>query len=167
MRFIGFVWGVAGVIAFLMLAVFRLTPNVLELELFAMDWWHWLSLVLFVPYMIYAEGYKGFHRNFSPRVVLRAHHLLSKPKPVLVIFAPVYAMGYFHATDKRKRVSFILTAALLVLILIVRNFTQPWRGIIDAGVVFGLSVGVMSLFYYWVKILMGKSIDFISPDLPE
>src|SRR5690554_1447025 len=64
LRLIGFIWGIAGVIAILALAVRRLAPYVGELSNYALGAGHWLALVAWTLYMLYAEGYKGFHLNF-------------------------------------------------------------------------------------------------------
>ena len=45
-------------------------------------------------------------------------------------------------------------AALFVAIVVfVRMLAQPWRGIIDAGVVLGLAWGVVSIVYYVVRAM--------------
>ena len=42
----------------------------------------------------------------------------------------------------------LLTVMIIVLVMIVSKFSQPWRGIVDAGVVIGLLWGLASLVIY-------------------
>jgi len=44
---------------------------------------------------------------------------------------------------------------------------QPWRGIVDAGVVLGLSLGIVSVLYWFFKALTGRWYHPIPLDLPE
>ena len=40
--------------------------------------------------------------------------------------------------------------------LLVRQLAQPWRGIVDAGVVVGLIWGVMALIAFWWRAVAGQ-----------
>jgi uncharacterized membrane protein YkgB len=75
-------------------------------------------------------------------------------------------MGFFHTTKKRKIISYSLTSFIIVLIIVVHAIPQPWRGIVDAGVVLGLSWGTVSLLVYGVKALTKEAFD-VSPETPE
>ena len=122
----------------------------LELESSSMSLVHWFALVFSVIYMAYAEGYKGFHLAFAPRVVVRARYLADNPRPLHVLLAPLFCMGYIYATRKRQILSFALTTMIICFVLIARSMPQPWRGIVDAGVVVGLGLGVLSIAYFLV-----------------
>ena len=122
----------------------------LELESSTMNEVHWLALVFSVIYMAYAEGYKGFHLGFAPRVVVRARYLANNPRPLHVLLAPLFCMGYIYATRKRQILSFALTTMIICFVLIARSMPQPWRGILDAGVVVGLGLGVLSIAYFLI-----------------
>ena len=142
--------GIGGVLCLLIFAIFRLAPMALELESSAMREVHWLALVFSVIYMAYAEGYKGFHLGFAPRVVVRARYLADNPRPLHVLLAPLFCMGYIYATRKRQILSFALTTMIICFVLIARSIPQPWRGIVDAGVVVGLGLGVLSIAYFLI-----------------
>lgn len=163
---IGALWGVAGVLLLLGSAVCRLAP--LAVEAFSCDflWYHWGILLLVVLFMAYAEGYVGFQQRFSPRVAARARYLRDHPRAPFVVFAPFFCMGYFHATRRRRITSLSLTAVIIVLIILVRFLPQPWRGIIDAGVVVGLAWGILSLFYFSIQAISGSAFAY-SPDVPD
>ena len=166
LRNLGFYWGITGVILFLLFAVVRLTPRMLEIGEYALGPLHWIALIVFVPWMAWSEGYKGFHLAFSPRVVARARYLRQEKHPVLSLFAPMFCMGYIHATRKRKIVSWVLTLFIVGLILLLRITPQPWRGIVDAGVVVGLSLGILSIIYFWIRAESGNWQHSIALDLP-
>ena len=151
----------------LVFAVVRLTPMALELEHSPMSAFHWMALIFSVIYMAYAEGYKGFHLAFAPRVVARARHLANNPRPLHVMLAPLYCMGYIHATRRRKIISFALTTMIICFVLIARILPQPWRGIVDAGVVVGLSIGVVSILYFLILSSNQPDRLAVSPEVPE
>ena len=166
MRIIGFFWGVCGVIAILLLAIYRISPRVVELVQHPFTFWHWLLLLVFVPYMLYAEGYRGFHCNFAPRVVVRAFHLQGNPKPLALLLAPLFCMGFFYATRRRIITSTLVTTAIVLVVMLVSILPQPWRGIIDAGVIAGLGLGIVSIVYFMVLALLGRPQMHVAADLP-
>ena len=155
-------WGILGVLALLAEAIVRLTPRVVELRHIDMTTLQWVVLVGWVAFNGYSEGYRGFHQNFSPRVIVRAQHLSVHPRPLFIALAPLYVMGHIHATRRRLIVSWALTAGIVAIIVAVRYLGQPWRGIVDAGVVVGLAIGSVSILYYWV----GRRPD-VPPDVPS
>ncbi len=148
MRLLGFAWGIGGVLLLLMFAIYRLAPMALALENMTLGVLHWFALAFSIVYMAYAEGYKGFHRGFAPRVVARASYLRTHPQLLHIILAPLFCMGYIHATNRRKILSIGLTIMIICFVIIARLLPQPWRGIVDAGVVVGLAIGVISIFYF-------------------
>ena len=160
-------WGISGVIAILAFAIFRLAPKFFTMWDYPLDIIHWLALLIFVPYMAYAEGYKGFHKAFSPRVVVRANTLRHSDSWLLAILAPIFCMGFFHATRKRRITTWSLSIGIILLVVMVRFAPQPWRGIVDAGVVVGLSLGILSILFFVLKMESGHWQDMPSPDLPE
>jgi hypothetical protein len=165
--FLAFYWGIAGVVLVLASAILRLAPRVFELAAFALSPLQCVLLVGFVLFMLYSEGWKGFHLNFAPRVVARAAGLRRAPQPLLVLLAPLVCMGYLHATRKRQLVSIILTSAIIALVLLVRLLPQPWRGIVDAGVVLGLGFGTLSIVWHWLRLELQGVTPGIAADLPE
>jgi hypothetical protein len=75
-------------------------------------------------------------------------------------------MGYIYATRKRKLFSIGLTVMIICFILIARLLPQPWRGIIDAGVVVGLAIGIVSILYFIVIESKNPELIKISPEVP-
>lgn len=147
-------WGVTGFSVLLVQAIYRLTPYALALQEQTLAFWHWPILVGWVAFMGVTEGYRGFQKAFSPRFAARAAWLRHSPGLLQAIFAPFFCMGFFGATRKRKIVAWALSSGIIVLIVIVRILPQPWRGIIDAGVVVGLSWGLLSVWWFAFKALV-------------
>jgi FtsH-binding integral membrane protein len=161
----GAFWGITGVLMLLGSAVYRLTPLALEAFSYDLLWYHWMSVALAVLLMAYAEGYRGFQQRFSPRVAARAKYLKGHPRMLLIILSPLFCMGFFHATRRRKITSFSVTAAIVGLILLVRLLPQPWRGIVDAGVVTGLIWGIVSLLFFSLSAFTSENFSY-SPEVP-
>jgi hypothetical protein len=163
---VGALWGLAGVLGLLLSACYRLWPKAVDAFSHSFAWHHWASLAVIVLGMAYAEGYKGFQLAFSPRTAARARYLRQNPRIINVILAPFFCMGYFHATKRRKVTSISLTLGIIVLIILVSFVSQPWRGIIDAGVVVGLVWGIVSLLVFSVQALLRDDYP-VSPEVPE
>jgi len=163
---IGAIWGLAGVLLLLASATLRLAPLALDAFSYDLSWLHWVSLTVIVLGMAYAEGYKGFQKAFSPRTAARARYLRQNPRILHVVLAPFFCMGYFHATRRRKITSIALTSGIVVLIILVHFVEQPWRGIIDAGVVVGLAWGIVSLVVFSIQALLQDDY-FCSPEVPD
>ncbi len=147
-------------------AIFRLAPIALELNAESLSPLHWAALLFSVVYMAYAEGYKGFHRGFSPRVVQRANYLRANPRWHHVLLAPAFCMGYIYATRRRQILSISLTLVVMGFVVVAKQLPQPWRGILDAGVVTGLSLGILSILYFLLNSLREPSFITVSPEVP-
>lgn len=164
---VGLLWGVGGVVLFLMMAVIRLLPVALEALRMELGPVEWGGLVLSVASLGYYEGYRAFQKAFSPRTVARARYIAEHPRPHFVLFAPAMAMGLFFATPKRLLVSWGVLLGVTGLVLVVRTLEQPWRGIVDAGVVVGLSWGTVSMILYWVLTIRDGRPMPVPPDVPN
>ena len=162
---IGAIWGFSGVVAFIGFAVYRLAPRAWEALQSPLTTLQWVVLVVFALFMLVAEGYRGFQKKFSPRTAARVRYLKDHPSPARVILAPLFCMGYFHATRKTKIVSICLTLGIVLLVVLVRFVPNPWRGIIDFGVVLGLSYGIASFAAFTAKAFSGNGLDH-SPEVP-
>jgi len=163
---IGALWSVLGISLVFGSALYRLYPYARELCGMEFGWVQWSALAAGVAFMGYAKGYGIFHRRFSPRFAARALYLKQNPTFVRILLAPLFCMGYFHATRKRKIVSFAMTAMVVGLILLVRRLDQPWRGIVDAGVILGLGWGLVSIWFFTLQAFFGKGFD-VPPETPE
>lgn len=167
MKKLAFIWGIGGVIGILGFAMYRLSHYALEINPAELSPLHWLALVVSVVFMAYSEGYKGFYQKFSPRVVRRASFLGSRSKFHVLLLAPLFCMGYFHATRARLIATYALTLMIVGFIILVRYLPQPWRGIVDVGVVVGLGIGIGSICYFVSRELRGDNNSAVSPGFPS
>ncbi len=162
----GALWGILGLTLIIGRGLVCLYPYVQELPESRLVWFHWVAIAASLLIMGYAEGYKGFQLKFSPRAAARARYLRENPTPIRVTFAPLFCMGFFHATRKRKIVAYALTTMIVLLIVLVRQLPQPWRGIVDAGVLLGLGWGLVSIWIFSFKALVDPDYD-VSPETPD
>ena len=167
-RFLGTIaacWGILGVLGLVGSAVVRLTPVALDALTGPLEPIHYIFVVGWVLFMAYGEGYRGFQRAFSPRVVARASWLRHNPTLLRALLAPAFCMGFFHATRKRLIVSWTLTTVIVLLIIGVKLLPPPWRGLVDAGVVVGLSWGMAAVVAWGLGRLSGRPLP-APPDRP-
>ena len=160
-------WGVIGVMAIVLYAIVRLVPYVIGALAVDLDALQWLALALNVGLMAWLEGYRGFQLKFAPRVAARALYLTRNPvSRETQWLAPLFCIGYFAANRRTRIFAWTGTVGIVILILLVHRLEQPWRGIIDAGVVVGLSWGLVSLL---VKVVatFGAGQFLISPEVPD
>lgn len=159
-------WGVLGFVALLVQAIVRLTPLALEpVRAGRLATWHWGLYGASILFNGYFEGYRAFQKQAAPRIVARALYLGEHPRPLHVLLAPFFCTGLFHATRRRVISMWILYGGLVALILSVRMLAQPWRGMIDAGVVVGLTWGVVAILITYLRALAGYP-PAASPELP-
>lgn len=145
MRMLGPVWGITGVAIVLVYAAAKLFLLALEAMRLGMAPHEWALFGLSITGMAWAEGYRGFQLRFSPRVAARAWHLYCWPTLPRVLLAPFFCSGFFGATRRVLRLTWFGALLIVVAVLLVGALPQPWRGILDAGVVTGLLWGTTSL----------------------
>lgn len=163
---IGFIWGVGGVMLLLADALYRLTLISIDAFSHPLTGLHWSFLLGWVMVMVVVEGHRGFHLSFSPRVVARALYLLENPRWRDVVLAPFFCIGLYRTSRRRLIAGWGMTAGIVSLVLIVRTLAQPWRGLVDLGVVVALSYGFVSTVFWLAHGLAGKELPF-SPELGE
>ena len=163
---LGWIWGVGGILALLSYAIFRLSEQAWQALSGPMNALHWTVLIVNVLFMAYSEGYRGFQIAFSPRAAARAKHVLHHPSALMVIAAPFFCMGYFNTTRRRLIVAYSLTLGIVALVAMFRLLDQPWRGVLDAGVVVGLLWGSISLTCSAIAAVFSPGYR-VSPELGE
>jgi hypothetical protein len=159
-------WGILGVSALLGWAIARLglvAGRALSAPLTAGQW---AALVAVVLAMAFFEGYRGFQQSFSPRCAARARHLALNPTPVRAVLAPLFCMGFIGASRARRVAMVVLTAAITIMVALVSRLSQPWRGIVDAGVVVGLTWGVVTLWIYTARAFSARGLEFPADVVP-
>ena len=140
---LGSIWGLGGILAILAYAVFSPARPLnrslrLRLGLGATG----TLLILNTAFMAHSEGYMGFPEILCPT---RGRPCPGAPRPARPCCAccwlRCFCMGYFHATRRRLLSIYTLTLGIIVLIVIFQYISQPWRGILDGGVVVGPDLG--------------------------
>ena len=111
---------------------------------FAWNGLHWLALAVNLVVMAWFEGYRGFQQSYSPRLAARAWHLRHHATPLQAVLAPIVCMGFVYAPRRRMLAAWLLTLAIVGVVVVYRLLPQPWRGILDAGVVVGLLWGAIA-----------------------
>ena len=162
---LGSIWGVVGVSLLLSFAVYRLSIIAIDAFSYDFEWYHLLVFIGNSLFMAHSEGYKGFQKGFSPRVAARARYILNNPRLLHVVTAPFFCMGYFYTTRRRLIVAYGMTLGIIALVVLFNQISQPWRGILDAGVVVGLSWGIASLVWFAFEA-MGTGEFGVSAELP-
>jgi hypothetical protein len=159
-------WGVLGFSLLLGEAFYKVSPFVLELLSWPLQPLHWLILAAWVAFMGYSEGYRGFQMHYSPRFAARLHWLSQNASPMQAALAPLFCMGFFGTTRKRKIVAYCLTSGIVLLVVFIRMLPQPWRGIIDLGVMVGLGWGLLSVLWF-VRQALDQGKIYADPVVSE
>jgi hypothetical protein len=76
-------------------------------------------------------------------------------------------MGLMHATKKRMIVSWSVTTGVALIVAAVKRLPYPYRNIIDAGVVAGLSWGSLSIIFLYIKSWIVGAPPAADASLPE
>jgi uncharacterized membrane protein len=142
---------VAGFLTLLGFAVYRLATPAVEAFSYDFLWYHWLVLAGIVVFFAYVKAYRAFQKGLSRQVVKRAQALNLRPGALTALLAPFYCMGFFGAGRKRQWAMIILTVAMVGLIFAVRLINQPWRGMIDLGLVIAFAWGFAATVSYVVS----------------
>lgn len=151
-----FLWGVGGVLALFGRALARLTPVALEpIDEGSLSPLQIAVYVAWVAFNAYCEGYRAFQRAFCPRVIGRAYQLASEPRLLRALLAPLYCLSLFHANRRGLTVAWVMLAVITLLIGLLRLTPQPWRGIIDGGVVVALAWGALVMIVLAIRALLG------------
>ncbi len=157
-------WGVGGTLLLLTGSVWRLSIKAGALRSDSLEPYHWAFGLCWLAFMVYTEAWKGFHKQFAPRVVQRAI-MLPRTLP-LQIAAPLVCMGLLHASPRRLFISRALVVGIVILVQIIRITPTPWRELVDFGVAVGLGLGTLSLYGHAALALAGRPPQ-VSADYPS
>jgi hypothetical protein len=164
MRKLAVIWALAGFTALLGAALYRLSIIALDSWSSELDLVHYLVLIANLVFMAYSEGYRGFQKKFSPRFAERLLKLRDSGNSLQCWLAPLYCMNYFNAERRQLIVTYLLTLMIIVFIIGFKYIPQPWRGILDAGVVLGLTWGMIATWSCSLKALMQPLAEPLNAD---
>lgn len=148
LRVLAVVWGALGFLGLLSWASVRLALLVADSLALPWAWFHWTLFGLNLVAMAWFEGYRGFQQNYAPRFAARCEHLYHHATPLQVVIAPLVCMGFVNAPKRRVITTWALTSGIVLVVLLYRQLPQPWRGILDAGVVLGLAWGILATAWH-------------------
>jgi hypothetical protein len=151
------------VLAFAVVRLAELAWDALQMPLSAPQW---TLLVGNALLLAWAEGYRGFQRRFSPRAAARVRYLRDHATPFTALLAPVFCVGLVGATPRLLRATWMGTGLIVLAVLVVQRLEQPWRGILDLGVVIGLTWGLIS-FLLEVARALGSNDYAVDPQVDE
>ena len=165
---IGTIWGIVGAVVLLSMAISRMLGHVLEAFLgdYQLGIWHYLIGGVWLFFMAYSEGYKGFQKGYSPRVASRALYLRDKCTWQRLILAPLFVLGFINSTKRRKITIFVLLIVISLIVMFFKHIPQPWRGVLDLGVAVGLSWGLIATLVFLVKFWTAEEVTF-DPEVVE
>jgi hypothetical protein len=153
----GAAWGILGAIGLLASAVIRLLPAAREaFTARPLDAAHWTGAIAAAALVGFFMGHRGLERGFAPRVVSRALYLARHPRLAHALVAPLFCIGLVHASRRRLVASWALVAAMVTLVLLVRELPQPYRGFVDAGVVIGAAWGALAVLAFAWRAVSGR-----------
>lgn len=157
-------WAISGITLFLGGAIIRLLPNAIEALRSDLTYIQWLVAASWLIYMLATEGYYGFQKRMAPRFAARTLYVITQGTTVERILSPVFCIGYFGTIKKRLIVIWSLTVGIVVLIMAVRLLSEPWRGIIDLGVIAGVGYGLITVYVYTFKTIR-NGVQLVDPEL--
>ncbi len=137
-------YGLVGIAILLLVSIIRLSVPALEGLRNIDSVLHISFLIMWSVFMYFSEGNDGFKKRFVPRVIARASTIGQKSLGIKLI-APLYCMSLISDTRKQMLKSYIAITLIVCAVIAVRTLPQPWRGIIDSGVIIGLATGIFWL----------------------
>ena len=135
-------WALGGVCLLFAAAVVRLSARGLETLRGGLEPWEWGGLLLLTLVFVVGEGWGALQRRWVPRLVDRARALRGREDVVLRVLAPLYGMSLIAAPPERLLRAWAGSGAVVTAILVVREFPDPWRGIVDLAVAAALVWGM-------------------------
>lgn len=137
-------WGVLGVAFVFASAALRLGDRGIQVVRAGLGPWEWAALIALSGIFVYGEGVRALQHKYIPFVIRRVARL-RREKIIYRLLAPLYAMALVGAAPGTLARAWAGSAAIVVAVLIVSRFAEPWRGIVDIAVASALAWGTVAL----------------------
>jgi hypothetical protein len=109
-----------------------------------LDAWQWVALALLTLLFVYGEGVRALGRKWVPWMVGRARGLREELLAFRVL-APLYSMSLIGRSVRLVARAWSGVTAVVLAVIIVSHFAEPWRGIVDIAVAAALLWGVLAI----------------------
>lgn len=138
-------WALIGLSAVFLNAIVRLGARALDTLAGGLTTGQWAVLVVLTLMFVYTEGIRGIQGRFAPRVAVRLHELLRRRRLHWDVLGPLYLLSLVGAPPRTLVRSWAGVTAIIIAVMIVRTFAEPWRGITDFAVVTALGWGLVAI----------------------
>jgi hypothetical protein len=136
---VAFAWGVMGVVVLFATAVLRLSARGLATVSAGLTGWQWLALAALTALFVYGEGVRALQRKWVPWALGRLVALREERRTWYLLLAPLHAMAFIGAPARTLVRAWAGSVAIVVAVMIVSRFPEPWRGITDIAVASALA----------------------------
>ena len=104
----------------------------------------WVAFIVITALFVYGEGVRALQMKYMP-YVLRRIARLPEERAVNQVLAPLYALSLIGAERRVLLKAWAGTAAIVAAVIVVRQLSEPWRGIVDFAVAMALTWGLIAL----------------------
>jgi hypothetical protein len=150
---VSFVWGLLGVIALFSYAVVRLGARGVAAIAGGLSAFEWAALAALTAAFVYGEGVRALQRRWVPWVIARLELLHNEPRAWYRVLAPLHAMAFIGAPVRLIAAAWAGSIAIVIAVLIVSRFPDPWRGIVDFAVASALAWATFALITQGMRSL--------------
>lgn len=136
---LAFIWGWAAGLWLFGSAVVRLGARGVATMRDGLSVMEWILLAVTTVVFIYGEGIRALGRRWVPLFLERLGELRSPSRGVFRALAPLYGFNLVGAPPGALVRRWGVSAGIIVAVLVVRGFPEPWRGIVDFAVASALA----------------------------
>ena len=138
-------WAVLGVAGILGRAVYALGARGLATLREGLGPMEVTLLLVLTAGFVCVEGVGALQARWVPRVVRRIGELRHGARRRDIVLGPLYGMGLVGGSRSTRLRSWAGLIAIVLAVLLVRSFPDPWRGIVDVAVAAALAWGTVAL----------------------
>ena len=146
-------WALLGVAAIFAYAVLRLGERGIETIRAGLTPAEWVALVVLTAFVVYSEGVRALQRRWVPHLFERVAELGRERSVLYQLLAPIYALSLMAAPKRSLVRAWAGLFAIVAAVIIVRQFPEPWRGIVDFSVAVSLGWGLLVILAGTVRFL--------------
>lgn len=138
-------WAVAGVVLLFTNAFIRLGARGVVTMSAGLTGSQWFALVLLTIAFVYGEGVRALQMKYIPRLLQRVRDVRHERRLLPRLLAPLHALMLIYAPARTLMRAWAGIAAITLAVIIIREFAEPWRGIIDFAVAAALAWATLVL----------------------